>query len=532
MGTLRTRPVLIVLLLWLGITALDLDKAFHIDDTFHLQAAQWIEHHPATPMSGPVHWAHDPGTIHEFNQPPGFFYLVALTGHFFGYREVPMHLMRSLFTLLALLCMYRLAGHRAPRHALLLTVLLGCCPALMVNQGLMTDVPLLAMILLFAVFLLVPGRGSPGWRHAGAALALSGAMMIKYTALPLLPVFVLALVLRREWRSLPLVLLPLGVLAAWSAWNLHEYGGIHLLDRQGGDGSVRGIFVRNLALFTALGAVSPFTPAFLGAFRRPSPANLVRGWWAALLAAAGFIAAVYLGWITETGSDQVLRILFTLNGVLLMVLAIRYLPRSVAAHTAEAWVLAAWALGLALFVTLFSPMMATRHVLLVLPPLLLLIAPALDRLLPSGRVLAVGTTAILGVLLTVSDKAYADFFRRHAAPIARQMAHQTKGTVWSLGHWGWLWYAREAGMATYSTNTSAVRPGDILVLPLDIDAQPIAYGLEIEQVARWDEAPSCPTFFNVEQFAGMYTSSYGKLPWTLSRSHHKTIIAYRVDAVR
>lgn len=524
----RWHHLLFLLVLWAGITALDLNKAFHIDDTFHLKAAQWIEQHPGTPMSGPVNWGYHPEPLHAFNQPPGFFYAVALTGHWFGWGEAPMHAMRSLFSLLALACFLRLALHRAAPHAHLLTGLFALCPAFLVNQGLMTDVPLLAMVLLFACLLLVPGRLPTAWRYALAALALGGALLIKYSALPLLVVFPLALALRREWRRMPLTLLPLVVLAAWSAWNLHEYGAIHLLDRKGGDPSLRGIYVRTLGFLTALGAVAPFTPVFLGAFAKNAKAWLLPAWAAALAVAAAFIAAVHAGWITEAASDQVLRIAFTLNGVLIACYAARYLPHALEKSAAETWTLAAWALGTALFICLFSPFVATRHVLLVLPPVLLLIAPALEGIEKPIKGLAVASTAALGILLALSDKAYADFYRREAPVVAAAMRPLTQGTVWNLGHWGWQWYAERAGMPTLAQPADAVAIGDVLVVPQDYDAQAIPSNLAVEAIASWKEPPSRANFFNVDRYAGMYTSGYGELPWSLCRSHSKVITAYRV----
>lgn len=525
------RSTLIILVLWTGITALDFNKAFHIDDTFHLKAAQWLEHHPATPLSGEVNWGYDPEPLHHFNQPPGFFYLVAVTGHLFGYTEGPMHAMRSLFTLLALVCFHRLARHHAPKQALWLTALFALCPAFLVNQGLMTDVPLLAMQLLFFNLLLVPGTMRRGARYAWAALALSGALFIKYSTLPLLLVFPLVLALKREWRWLPLTLIPVALLAAWSGWNLHEYGSIHLLDRQGGDPSVRGIFVRTLALLTALGAVSPFTPLFLRGLVPGRARWLFPAWLGAVVLTLLFVVAAYAGLIAEPASDQILRILFTLNGVLVVAYCIRYVPSKQVLTTAGPWTLVLWALGPALFLALFSPTMATRYVLLLIPPVLLLIAPALADARIREKTLALACTGVLGILLTISDKQFANFYRQEAPHIAEEMKQQTAGTVWNLGHWGWQWYAEQVGMPMYGRTNSHVEVGDILVIPEDYDAQLLEERLTVEPIARWTEAPGLATFFCVEQFAGMYTSSYEKLPWSLSRSHEKTIVAYRVVAV-
>lgn len=175
-------------------------------------------------------------------------------------------------------------------------------------------------------------------------------------------------------------------------------------------------------------------------------------------------------------------------------------------------------------------MIASRHILLIIPPVLLLTAPAMARARLREKVLAVACTGILGVLLTVSDKQYAGFYRESAPRIAGQLSG-SGGQVWSLGHWGWQWYSMQAGMQVYGRDESPVAVGDLLVIPEDYDCQELAPGIQLEAVANWNEAPGLKNFFCVEQFAGMYTSSYGKLPWSLCRSHHKVITAYRVTAV-
>jgi hypothetical protein len=40
--------------IWLVVTAYNLYKPFHIDDTAHLIISSWITEHPLHPMSGPL----------------------------------------------------------------------------------------------------------------------------------------------------------------------------------------------------------------------------------------------------------------------------------------------------------------------------------------------------------------------------------------------------------------------------------------------------------------------------------------------
>lgn len=524
-----SRSTVIILLLWAAITALDLNKAYHIDDTFHLKAAQWIGQHPLEPMSGYVNWGHDPEPIHHFNQPPGFFYLVAATGHLFGWGEMPMHAMRSLFTLLALCCFHGLALRMAPSQALWLTALFALCPAFMVNQGLMTDVPLLALQLLFFYLLLVPGRMAQGRRLACAALVLTAALFIKYTTLPLLLVFPIAMLLRKQWHWLPLALVPLLALVLWSGWNLQEYGGVHIMDREGNHSGSFGIVKRVFGMLLCIGALTPFIPAFLHPLPGRFGKNLFVAWCAALVVGLAFAGGVYMGLFQESMSDHVLRVAFMLNGLLLPVLCARYLPWRTPSAATDQWILALWALGLAAFLALFSPMMASRHILLILAPVLLILAPALAQASTREKALALTCTAALGVALTLSDKQYAAFYRTSAPRIQQELAG--KGTIWSLGHWGWQWYAEQAGMQTYGRTSSPVAVGDYLVVPADYDQQDLSPNIVAVPVRTWDEPPGPLNFFCVEQYAGMYTSSFGKLPWNLCRTHHKIITAYRITAL-
>lgn len=528
---LQKRDLLYLLLFWAVATALNMGKAFHIDDTFYLIAAQWVEHHPFHPLSGMVNWNNGPQPLYEGNQPPGFMYLVAATGHLFGYTEVPLHVMISLFTLLALFNFHRLAKHFAPDQEITATALLAFCPAFLVNQNVMAEIPLLALHILAFRWLLVPDRTAAVWRYLFAAIALSLAMFFKYSTAPLLLVFPMVLAFRREWRYLPLAFLPFALLAAWGVWNISEFGFVHLLDRTGGDPSWRGLYVRTLSLFTCLGAISPFTPVYARILVPRAGRWLFRAWLVAIGLCMALLAAAWWHWLPEVTTDELLRIAFTLNGLLFLVLTILAFPRSFARVKADTWALAAWGVSLVLFTALFAPGMATRYVLLAMPPLLLLLAPSLRSALRKEKILAVACTATLGILLTVSDKAFAGFYRDHAPRIASEMKARTTGTVWSLGHWGWQWYSEQAGMSAYAMKESQLEVGDILVIPEDHDVHGLPLGIVKVPIASWDGPPGPDTFFCVEQLAGMYTSSYGDLPWSLSRTHHKVIKAYRVTAV-
>ena len=55
-----SKPLYWVLFIWLLLTFINLNKAVHMDDTFHIEAAQEILKNPYAPMSGKVNWGSKP----------------------------------------------------------------------------------------------------------------------------------------------------------------------------------------------------------------------------------------------------------------------------------------------------------------------------------------------------------------------------------------------------------------------------------------------------------------------------------------
>ena len=532
MANERWRSAWALVGLWAIATLIDLDKPFHVDDSFHLEMAQWITEHPTAPMSGRINWGEGLVPMHAANQPPGFYYLIALTGKLFGYGEVPMHLMRSLFTLLSIVCFHRLARRFHAPHALLLTALLALGPAFLVNQGLMVDMPLLALHLLF--FDLLLRRESPSrWREiALAGVVLGAAVLVKYTTLPLLVVFPVALLLRKEGRWMFWCVVPIAITLLWSWWNISEFGFAHVLSR------APGAFVwlkplKRLGAFSCcLGAVAPFTLLFV--------AGSVPRWRERTTQLLGIFCAcalllalsVYFSLVREGSSDRILFWVFMVNGVLLLLIAGRMARGPTGMQRTDRSILVLWLVLIALFVILFAPTMGTKHVLLILPPLLLLCAPALEGLeLRSGQ-LAVVMTATLGILLAVADKAHARFYQEGATVAARELTGER--TVWSVGLWGWKWYTRQEGMFVYPDDPQAARPlgvNDILVKAEGVHAPNFPPGLELQQIKQWSEPRPWWTFLYVGDFGSMYTADFGRLPWRFDRDAHNTITVYRVLAV-
>jgi 4-amino-4-deoxy-L-arabinose transferase-like glycosyltransferase len=524
----------LVLALWAFAVAWNLTKAYHVDDTAYLEIAQWIASNPLHPMRGSVFWTDLPEPIHRINQPHAYFYLMAAWGSAFGSSEVAMHSLLALFALAAIALMYRLAHHVAPGVAALATVLVAASPAFVVGQNTFVDVPMLALWLLFFV-LMVTGRQAAnreGMRYFVAGLVCGAAILVKYTSVILLPALVLDGLLRRRSACWIGVATASAMIVAWCAFNYWDYGGIHILSRD-----VGGKMLDARKWLLCLGATAPFSFALAAAWlsRRNSNRShrLSVALLAGVLAASGATLAASLGVLGDATSDSALLAFFLAGGAMLVVLAAASLPPLRARMSDEhinRWLLAYWALAAAAFVLLFAPFVATRHVLVALPPIVLLALMSIPRG-PGARWSAIAVAATIGVtsIVAAADRWYAGIYR-DAAVRLRQTLPAT-AHVWTLGRWGWQWYARQNGMTQFVPGESHAAAGDYIVYPLYVPRQAEPSPVMTSVVTEIAIAPdNWPALFAVPD-AGFYqTTSFERLPWAVRHGPIEVFRVLRVEA--
>lgn len=473
-GLSRRADGAFVLGVWVIATLANLGKAAHVDDGAHLEIVQHILADPLHPMRGTLFWGAHPEPIHAANQPHLFYYALAAALAVSGGSLVAGQLALAAFVLPGIAALHATARHLFQAdpdatRARLATVLVFLGPGFVPGQNVMCDAPLVSLVSV-ALWGLVTSEGR-GRRMWAAGVALGLACLVKYTALALVPLLLLDAWRAREPRRLAPLAIVLALLGAYAAFNLYDYGGVHVLERSpGGIGDFGplarvGVTLARAALFVlTLGAIA-FAPWAL---------TLARRWWLALggaalvlVAATRVVASVGpVEMRDEPWAVSILRTLFFLAGVV----AITRLVRAVDRTDRDDVLLAAAALLVTAFVVVLSPFVAVRHALLVLPPLTLLVLrrSAVARV----RALAVGAAAIvLGLGVAVADRTQADVYREAASRYRERSA--TRGQTWFVGHWGWQWYAAQAGLQPYDPGVSVVTPGDVIIRPAFVDAQPI-----------------------------------------------------------
>lgn len=523
------RVPLALALFWSVATALNLTKAVHIDDAAYLEIARHVLTDPLHPFSGTLNWAEHAEPIYHTNQPALLFFLYAAVMGLFGISELALHAVMALWCLAAIVFFYFLARRLCKGHELSLTAMFCLGPAFLPSQNLMTDVPTVALWLIFFWALLAPEGQRPGTRgFLVAATACAAACLTKYVSLVLLPLLCLAAVLYKSPRALRALVIPLVALLGWSLLNVFDYGGVHLLGRGGASLHAQVIPRRLAEWILCVGAVSPFTFMVVPYFWSERSGLVVLVVCALVAAAAFFTSRVY--W-QNSPLESALKAAFFSNGVFVLGLTGSWLVKNLRRKptklnsdgTPQNVLFAAWLLGSAGVVVVFSPGMAVRHVLTVVPVLLLICGGVACRRGPSGWVYAATALSVCsGVLFGISDWAYADVYRKEAGRLAERYSRKGQ-TLWHVGHWGWQWYACRAGIKQYDAKSSEPNPGDRMIVPRLVHKQSLHEhtGQRLRQIGHY-AVPSTPWTFvrmmvdNPKGGYGFYACRIETLPWTFS----------------
>ena len=547
---------LLLFVIWFTATVFNLDKAFHMDDTVHLEIAQWIAGHPLTPMSGLINWHNNAGPIHNVNQPHLYFYLLAAWGQIFGYSEIAMHALQSLFTLVALYYFYRITQIIAPRYSFVLSTFLVLGPAFVVGQNLMVDIPILSCWIVFYYLLLKPERISEHWRYFLASLIASAAILMKYSSLPLFPILIIHILIRKKYQCLYTVLVPFAALLGWSYFNFLEYGSVHILDRQFNPSSLYHYLRMSWSWIITLGAISPFSIFFIPDSVWSLKDGLLYRWRIASVCTLLAITVIIF-YQLHFGLDRIFKVLngiifvlFIINGLFLVYLLFdatrKLFPKSrfmtmnkstflssfreiLQSHTNDI-VLIYWSVSAAAFVVLFAPFMATRHVLLSIPGLLLILGARIksQRVKRSKLYVSLAATIILTTNLALSDWQFADFYRKQASDIVAALPADR--VIWFTGHWGWQWYAKQSGMKQLESLRPKAKSGDFVIYPENIHQQRLHPKLILERVKVIQSPPLKLTYLSTANDGQFYKSKH--LPWRFSEKPLGNIVVFRVKKNR
>lgn len=479
-----------------------LDKPFHIDDASLLWIADNILENPLDPFAGEYSWRGGPESLWKMaTNPPLLSYLLAPVARWSDYSEVALHaLMLPFLFVLATACLW--LGRRFSDSPWFVALFVMTSAGVVVSGNIMRDVPAAALSAA-SIALCVAGtdRSKQGLLLLAALLA-GLAMLMKYSAVIVLPLLVLYPLQKGRFAAMLWSLLALAMLGAWSLLNLWVYGETQiglLLGRSWGPSS----WADNLVgLPVVVGSLLYLAPALvvqsLGTRSWPQrlmPVALIAVWAATQLWLGGEADFQYLFWSLSGVAMLYLCLVEGVRGALPMRSELRD------AEAGDSLFLFAWLCSPLLFDVIFAPFQAVRHLIPALLPLALLGFRALEHA-RGAAAQGVGERRGLGALLALqatlafavafADYEHADAYRSHAERVAREQESRS-GDSWYIGHWGWYFYAQRAGMRELHPDGPFPRPGDRVVQPVNYYNRGLPVGGSAPEFEKIDSAVFQPT---------------------------------------
>ncbi|MBD3267503.1 hypothetical protein GF373_12620 [bacterium] len=469
-----TRHTILIVLVVLITCVPFLDKAYHIDDTFVLAITENIIENPLDPMGGDIDWTGETKPIlTTTTNPPFISYYLAPFALLSDYNEIVLHAGMMLFILLYGLGAYALTK-RFSQGSLFPVLFVLTSPAVMVSGNVMRDTPALGLATL-GLALFIYGVDSERRPYLFLGSIFAGlAILTKYSAIIMLPVYLVYVILNRKYRLLIWVWPMLALILTWCLHNQVIYGKMHMvylamlkhhMTPKPWDNKLSG----GLMLFGSILYLAPF--AVYGEFQRSR--------WLAFFLAIGAGVATFYGVQTHHGWKADGEYLFwaVTGGITVFLCLLEGIRRGLPylldwnnKQATDSLFLFAWFCAPFLFSILLVPFQAVRHLLMALLPLTLLAFQTLDRQ-PSwsqvGRRLCIGLLLIqtlMGFAVHYADCDYANTYREFAAYAKKHWTKPNRET-WYIGHWGWKFYADRAGFRQIHYNGEFPQKGDILLWP-------------------------------------------------------------------
>jgi 4-amino-4-deoxy-L-arabinose transferase-like glycosyltransferase len=533
MSRLRlVHPLVWVLGALAGVLLFFCDKALHIDDPLFAWTAERMQTNPRDFYGFRVNWNGTTVPMPRAQQnPPSIAYYMALIAHFFGWREVVLHLAFLLPTLGAAAGIYYLAKAWCKQPALAVVIAIATPVFLVSATTLMCDVPML-MFWVWAIVLWEKGLEGKGWLLLVAGWLAGLAVLTKYNGILLLPLLAFATVLRRRswsWSAAGL-LIPILMLLVYEHATARLYGQGHFAMSRNITVATRASLAQRDEFHYESQAVSclaflggGFAAAVFCSIRLWSGRVLLVGGGAAFLATLGFCSSrATLGATPVVVSGRLqwpllLQVaLWTAGGLSLLALA------------AVAWwrqrdrtnsLLAVWIAGGIGYCIFVNWMVSGRSLLWIIPPVAIVVARQLER---SNLVSVAGWklwiplagAALLAVSVASADYRLANSARQAAGEITAKYRPSDNRPLWFEGHWGFQYYMQALGGRAVDLVHPEVKAGDWIIMPYNMVnvVPPPPDSVNATEMVQLRPCSWLATM-NGEVGAAFYASQIGPLPF-------------------
>jgi 4-amino-4-deoxy-L-arabinose transferase-like glycosyltransferase len=448
-----------------------LNKAVHIDDSLFVWTAEQILKHPGDFYGFDVNWTgySVPMNVENCNPPAQSYFLSGVMA-VFGEKEIFLHSAMLLVAFAAATAIFQLAKMWSDRP-LLATLIAMTTPVFFVSATtLMCDMPMLAVWMWAIVFWERALKNGRAANYLFATLLAGICVLVKYSALTLLPLLPILGLLRKKnlgvwllWLAVPAVMIEL---YQFGTGRLYGHGLITAAANYASQSRwvVTGGWTNNILIGLAyLGGCLLSVLFFVN--RLWSKRELLFGGCAVLATA---LAITFWG---NTGRSlglpfQLQMALFVTCGIHILVLALVELLRR---RDAISLTLILWIGSEFAFAAVLNWTVSARSFLPLVPAVAILAVRVLSgnlagneipiRLLPP---LAIAFA--ISVTIAIADLMLANSGREAAQAIAAR-SDLFSQKLWFQGHRGFQYYLQKYGALPVDFSASVLRPGDILIIP-------------------------------------------------------------------
>ncbi len=484
----------LIVVLWLVVTIFNLNKSFHIDDTAYLEVAKWIEKNPTKPLSGELEWSDKlEFDLNDENQikkpslfhPPLFLYIISIWGKLFSYSEISLHFLMSIFTLWILLRFNNILEILNKPNKKFIIIALSFCPVFILNHNIMLDIPLLAFILEF-FYWTINSKCSDKKGFILSSIFFSLSSLTKYSAIPLIGKIFIKILYKKNVKNILWLLIPFIFFSLWMIFNLYDFGAIHFFILPSSPIWFSKYIQNLIGYFAYFGSISIFLSILLYKEYLESKNFifkflLLTSIYISILVPLIIVLNYFLNF-NENLLNLILFYIFIINGCIVFLLLIKQvIKRFLIKFKFYELILVYWIVSLSFFSIFFAPFLASRHIILILPAILLILDFQFKEF--NKKKLKYFTLLFFSLIpsftYVMSDISFSNIYKKEAKKISIEFGD--KNEIWFNGTWGWKFYAEENNMK-YLKEISEIKSNDYLVVPKKVSGSFVPKNIDLSLI--------------------------------------------------
>ncbi len=530
-----------------------LNKAFHIDDIAYIYVARQIIKDPLHPYSFSFDWSGKSGLATFITNPPLVSYYIALVIFFFGEKESIIHFSFILFPVIAGVSMFYISKKftKKPLGSALLLILSVSFVVMM--HDVMLDIPFLAFFLLSMALFVYGVDLNNSYLLALGSIFSGFAYLTKYTGIIIIPILAAYAILKKNFRSITYLIIPILLMVLWNLYTFVIYGAPHNSEVLGWLLKSKNIFraesllIRLLTNVLYIGGTTIFPLMLLYPFLIDNKNKLV-------LTSTTIIASilsVMLFFISKnfefayTIPQLILFVFLFSTGLFFLFMIVRYYSKISLGlfklnrifhndQNRNNIFLFLWFIIVFLFISILVGG-AVRYITILTPPMIIIYINIIDdyKLLNSKKFrnfifLALASTSLLTIFVAYADYEFAGVYRDFSEIVGQYKTSDNQ--VWFIGDSGFQYYMQKNGYKILGIDDNSPKEGDIIIkariesprkfLPL--------LNERLNLIGTQSYTGTLPLrVHNPKARAGFYTYGAGFLPYSLSNSSLEDFDIYK-----